>query len=107
MQAALLARREALRGVSDGLQPGQERAAQEAGVNGIEERIAEVLGRAQAFGGPESLNEDNLADLVVAELGLKQQKRTTIGSKNGWADHPGTKQGDVMVRFITDWLRAE
>jgi Flp pilus assembly protein TadB len=32
MQTALPARREALRGVPDGLQPGQERTAQEAGM---------------------------------------------------------------------------
>jgi hypothetical protein len=42
-------------------------------VNGIEERIAEVLGRAQALGGRESLNADNLADLLVAELGLREE----------------------------------
>jgi hypothetical protein len=34
MQAALPARREALRGVPDGLQPGQERAAEEDGMSG-------------------------------------------------------------------------
>jgi hypothetical protein len=33
MQTALPARREALRGVPDGLQPGQERATQETGMN--------------------------------------------------------------------------
>jgi hypothetical protein len=56
-------------------------------MNGIEERIAEVLGRAQALGGRESLNADNLADLLVAELGLKRDYH----------------YGSGHVRYATAW----
>ncbi|OBC14077.1 hypothetical protein A5784_30715 [Mycobacterium sp. 852013-50091_SCH5140682] len=38
----------------------------------LSERIAEVLDRAQAFGGKESLSSENLADLIVETLGLTQ-----------------------------------
>lgn len=39
----------------------------------LAERIAAVLDRAQVFGGPESLNSDNLADAIIETLGLTQE----------------------------------
>jgi hypothetical protein len=87
----------------------------------ITERIDEVLDRAQAFGGKESLNTDNLAELLVETLGLTEETAVRVDYRNPDRSIVLTDQGDIRAarkyvvgaevvdvsRAVTRWERAD
>jgi hypothetical protein len=64
------------------------------GSTGIEQRIAGVVDRAQVFGGEQSLSSGNLADLLVAELGLRPDfmVRHESGGGCGFAEESDARE---------------